>query len=69
MERTYKVRIFRPALGSSSAYIGVVNDYTGAKPINNRFNSSFSDRYTQFLTKEGKTVCTNLSVISAEVTV
>ena len=33
MERTYKVRIFRPALGSSSAYIGVVNDYTGAKPL------------------------------------
>lgn len=66
MEKTYKVRIFRPALGSSSAYTGVVNDYTGAKPINNRFNSSFSDRYTQFLTKEGKMVYTNLPVIIEE---
>lgn len=66
MERTYKIQIFRPALGDSNTYFSVLNNYTGAKSVNNRFNSSFSDRYTQFLTKEGKMVYTNLPVVIEE---
>ncbi len=47
---------------------GIVLTYTDAKPINpkiERFNC-FSDRYTGFLTKEGKSVYTNLPVIIEE---
>lgn len=79
MEKTYRVSVYAQAPGPES-YIGnimsfsqecdvidgLVARWTGAKPRNNRFNSSFSDRYTQFLTKEGKMVYTNLPVIIEE---
>lgn len=51
---------------------GLVLTYPGAKPIQTytdyapRFNSSFSDRYTAFLTNTGKAVYTNLPLIIEE---